>query len=118
MLFAGPLPQPIGKQEFVALQTALAKAMPDWNFHEQDFKQNGDIVAVSCQITGTQKGELNLPMPGFQKLPPTGKHVSLVRAGLTFTVKDGKISRIESANVPGSGVPDILAQLGLPMPQM
>ena len=92
--------------------------MPDWKFNGKDFKQNCDKVTVTFQISGTQTGELSLPMPGFPKVPATGKHVSLPQEGMTFTVKDGKISRIESANVAGGGVPGVLAQLGVPMPPM
>ena len=100
MVFAGPVPQPVGKREFVGLMTAMVAAMPDWKFNATDFKENGNQVTMTFQITGTQTGELNLPMPGFQKLPATGKHVSLPKEPTTVTVKDGKISRLEAAVVP------------------
>jgi predicted ester cyclase len=118
MVFAGPVPKPVGKREFIGLQTALLAAMPDWKFNASDFKENGDKVTVMVQITGTQTKELNLPMPGFPKVPPTGKRVSLPKELTTFTVKDGKITRLETANTPGGGVPGILSQLGVPMPPM
>jgi len=118
MVFAGPVPEPVGKREFVGLMTALVAAMPDWKFNATDFKQNGNQVTATLQITGTQTGELNLPMPGFPKLPATGKHVSLPKEPTTITVKDDKISRLESANVPGGGVAGVLAQLGVSMPPM
>ena len=116
MVFAGPVPQPVGKREFVGLMTALVAAMPDWKFNATDFKQNGDQVTLTMQITGTQTGELNLPMPGFPKLPATGKQVSLAKEPTTITVKDDKISRLEGAVVAGGGVAGILAQLGVAMP--
>jgi predicted ester cyclase len=116
MVFAGPVPQPVGKREFVGLMTAMVTAMPDWKFNATDFKENGNQVTMTFQITGTQTGELNLPMPGFQKLPATGKHVSLPKEPTTVTVKDGKISRLEAAVVPGGGVMGVLAQLGVPVP--
>jgi hypothetical protein len=37
---------------------------------------------------------------------------------MTFTVKNGKITRIESAGVAGGGVAGVLAQLGASMPEM
>ena len=116
MVFAGPVPQPVGKKEFVGLMTAMVAAIPNWKFNATDYKQNGNQVMVTFQITGTQTGELNLPMPGFQKLPATGKHVSLPKEPTTVTVKDGKISRLEAAVVPGGGVMGVLAQLGVPVP--
>jgi SnoaL-like domain len=118
MVFAGPVPQPIGKREFVGLMTALVAAMPDWKFNGKDFKQNGGKVTAVFQITGTQTRDLQLPMPGFQKIPASGKHVALPKEGMTITVKNGKISRLESEVVPGGGVNGILAQLGVPMPQI
>jgi len=118
MVFAGPVPQPIGKREFLALQIAMVKAMPDWNFNATDFKQDGDKVTCMFQITGTQTGELNLPMPGMPKIPPTGKRVSLPKEGMTFTFRDSKVTRIESQGLKNSGVAGVLAQLGVSMPQM
>jgi hypothetical protein len=53
MIFAGPVPQLIGKKAFVGLQMALVKAMPDWKFNSMDFKQAGDKVTAMLRITGT-----------------------------------------------------------------
>ena len=116
MVFAGPVPRPLGKREFVEMQTSLMAAMPDWKFNASDFKQSGDQVTVVMHISGTNTGELNLPMPGLMKIPPTGKHVSLPNEPTTFTVKNGKIARIEARSSPDTGVPGILAQLGVPIP--
>ena len=118
MVFAGPVPQPVGKHEFVGLMDAMVAGIPDWKFNASDFKQVGDKITAVFQITGTQTRELNLPMPGFQKFPASGKRVSLPKEGITITIKNGKIARLESAVVPGGGVAGVLAQLGVPMPQM
>ena len=118
MVFAGPVPQPIGKREFIAIQSAMVAAMPDWKFNPTDFKQEGDQVTATFQITGTQTRELDLPMLGLPKLPATGKHVSMPKEPVTITLKDGKVSRIEATSVPGGGVPGVLAQLGVQMPHM
>jgi len=72
----------------------------------------------SINITGTQTGELNLPLPGIPKIPATGKQISLSEQPTTFTVKDGKVTRIEAVSSPDTGVPGILAQLGISMPRM
>ena len=118
MVFAGPVPKPVGKHEFVGLQSLLLAAMPNWKFNPKDFKENGDVVTVTLQVTGTQTGELSLPMPGMPKIPASGKKVSLPSEASTFTVKNGKITRLDVASTPGGGVPGILAQLGVPMPPM
>jgi predicted ester cyclase len=115
MVFAGPVPEPLGKHEFMMVQMAMNKAMPDWKFNASDFKENGDVVTVTFQITGTQTGELNVPMPGVQPIPPTGKKVSLPKEPSAFTVKNGKLARLEVTPVPGGGVMGVLAQLGVKM---
>jgi hypothetical protein len=113
---AGPTPQPVGKKEFIGLQSALHMALPDWKFNATDFKETGDVVTVNFQITGTQTGELSLPMPGLPKLPPSGKKVALPKEQSTFTVKNGKLARLEVASTPGGGVMGLLGQLGVKMP--
>ena len=118
MVFAGPVPEPVGKREFIGIQSAMVAAMPDWKFNATDFKQNGDQVTAFFQITGTQTRELSLPMPGFHSIPASGKHVSLPREAITITIKNGKVSRLESATVPGGGVMGVLSQLGVPLPPM
>ena len=115
MVFAGPVPEPVGKHEFMGVQTAMNKAMPDWKFNPSDFKENGDKVTVTFQITRTQTGELSQPMPGMKPIPPTGKKVSLPKEPATFTVKNGKLSRLEVTSVAGGGVMGVLSQLGVKM---
>jgi predicted ester cyclase len=116
MKFAGPVPNPVGKKEFIGIQSAMVAGIPDWKFNATDYKEAGDKVMAMFQIAGTQTKELRLPLPGMQPLPATGKHVSLPKEPVTFTIKDGKISRLESAAVPGGGVMGVLAQLGVPVP--
>jgi predicted ester cyclase len=118
MVFAGPVPEPVGKREFVALMAAIGPAVPDWKFNARDFKQDGDKVTAVYQISGTQTGVLDLPMPGLQKIPASGKHFTLPRELNTLTLRNGKISRWESEVVPGGGVMGMLAQLGIPLPPM
>ena len=115
-VLAGPVPQPVSKKEFLGLQMALHNAMPDWKFNPSDFKEDGDKVTVYFQITGTQTGELSLPMPGMPKLPPSGKKVSLPKEQSTFTVKNGKLARLDVASTSGGGVAGLLSQLGVKMP--
>lgn len=117
-VFAGPVPQPVGKREFLGLQSALLKAMPDWKFNARDMSENGDQVTMLLQVTGTQTGELQLPMPGMPPIPSTGKRVELPYEESAFTVKNGKLSRLDVKSSPMGGVMGILSQLGVPMPPM
>jgi predicted ester cyclase len=115
MVFAGPVPEPMGKDGFVGMQKAMRAGIPDWKFNASDLKEDGDKVTATLQITGTQTAELKLPMPGMAPIPATGKKISLPKEPATFTVKDGKISRLETAVTPGGGVAGLLAQIGVQM---
>ena len=113
---SGPVPMPVGKREFAGLMMALRQAMPDWKFNPGEFKENGDQVTVPFQITGTHTGELQLPLPGLPSIPATGTRVSLPSEPSTFTVKGGKLAKLEVADIPGGGVMGILSQLGVNLP--
>lgn len=112
----GPTPKPVGKHEFVSLQSALITAMPDWKFNASDFKEEGDKVMAKFHISGTQTASLNLPALGIPSFAATGKHVQLPYEQITATLKNGKLTRLESDNTKGAGVPGVLAQLGVPTP--
>jgi predicted ester cyclase len=117
MVFAGPVPKPVSKHEFIGLQSALVAAIPDWKFNAGEYKEQGDKVVVKVRISGTHSKPLTLPPMGIQSLPSTGKHVQLPYENLTATVKNGKVTRIDGEHVEGGGVPGLLAQLGVKMPQ-
>ena len=115
---SGPVPMPVGKREFMGLQMALLKAMPDWKFNATDVRENGDQVTMMLGISGTQTGELQLPMPGMPPIPASGKKVSLPAEPTTFTVRNGKLTKLEVESTPAGGVAGILSQLGVSMPGM
>jgi predicted ester cyclase len=117
-VFAGPVPQPVGKREFIAVQSAFEDAFQDWSFNSHDEVERGDQVTAAVQITGTHSRDLVLPIPGMPTIPATGKRVSLPEEHITFTFKGDKIASLTSDNTPGGGVPGILAQLGVPLPPM
>jgi predicted ester cyclase len=114
----GPVPMPVGKSEFIGLMKVLLKAMPDWSFNAKDYRENGDQVTVMLGITGTQTGELQLPMPGMPAIPASDKKVSLPAEPSTFTVTNGKLAKLEVESTPSGGVMGILSQLGVNMPGM
>jgi predicted ester cyclase len=116
--FSGPVPQPIGKKEFIAIQSAFESAFEDWSFNSHDEVEQGDKVVAAVQITGTHTRDLVLPMAGMPTIPATNKKVSLPEEHLEFTFMGDKIASLTSDNVPGGGVPGVLQQLGVPLPPM
>ncbi|HZS79116.1 MAG TPA: hypothetical protein VFA41_21070 [Ktedonobacteraceae bacterium] len=51
-------------------------------------------------------------------IPPTGKRISLPVEHVEYTLSGNKITSLSSDNVPGGGVPGVLAQMGVPLPAM
>jgi predicted ester cyclase len=117
-VFSGPVPEPIGKQEFIAIESAFENAFEDWSFNSHDEVEHGDKVVAAVKITGTHSHDLVLPMPGVPTIPATHKKVSLPEEHLEFTFKGDKIASLTSDNVPGGGVPGVLQQIGVPLPAM
>lgn len=117
-VLSGPVPQPIGKQEFIAVQSAFEGAFEDWTFNSHDEVEQGDKVTAAVQITGTHTRDLVLPIPGMPAIPATHKKISLPEEHLEFTFRGDKIASLTSDNVPGGGVPGVLQQIGVQLPPM
>src|SRR5947209_245276 len=111
---SGPTPQPVGKNEFIAIQSAFIYAFPDWAFNLSHMEEQGEKVLATVQITGTHGQPL--VVPGMPPIPATNKKVSLPEEHLVFTFKDDQIASLSSDEVPGGGVPGVLQQIGVQMP--
>jgi hypothetical protein len=114
MVFEGPVPEPVGRKEFFALQKALVSAIPDWKFNARDYRESGDKVTCTVSISGTQTRTLSLPMLPHP-VDPTRKHIQLPQEHLECSFVGDKISRLHSDTVPGGGVMGVLEQLGVKM---
>ena len=114
-VFSGPVPEPVGKKEFVGLQSGLIQGIPDWKFNGHNFRSQGDTTNCVVQITGTHTGTIPGLMPGMPDVPATGKHFSLPEEPSRVVVRDGKIASFATDQVPGGGVMGIFQQLGIPM---
>ena len=94
MAAGGVLPQPIPASEAINMMTALKTAFPDLKFDVQNVTVKGNQATVQAKWSGTNKGPLNMPLPGMKSIPPTGKHVS-VKDTYIVTVQGDKVSRLE-----------------------
>ncbi len=113
-VLVGPVPQPLGKAEFIGFMHAITTALPDFKFNDGAVEEHGGRYVVKTRISGTHTGTLALP--GMPAIPATGKKVQLPEETQTMTIANGKVSKIEVNNVPGGGVPGLLAQLGVQVP--
>jgi len=113
----GVLPQPIPAREAISLLTALKTAFPDLKFDIQNVTVKGNQATVQAIWGGTNKGPINMPLPGLQSIPATGKRVS-VKDTYIVTVEGDKISRLEVDSPPDGGIPAALSQIGVKVPGM
>lgn len=113
----GVLPQPIPAKEAISIMSALKTAFPDLKFDVQNVTINGNQATVQAIWSGTNNGPLNLPMPGMQSVPPTGKGVS-VKDTYIVTVQGDKVSRIDVDSPSDGGIPAALGQIGVKVPGM
>src|SRR5258708_15269349 len=116
-VFSGATPVPLNKHQWVGVIEAMIAAMPDWSFGYKLVKATGDEVEGTVEITGTQTGDLALPIPGIPRVPATGKKVQLPKESVELTVRNGQITSLKVENLPNGGVPGILKQLGVALPQ-
>ena len=113
----GVLPQPIPAKEAINILSALNTAFPDLKFDVQNVTAKGNQATVQAIWSGTNKGPLNLPMPGMPSIPPTGKQVS-VKDTYIVTVQGDKVSRLEVDSPSDGGIPAALGQIGVKVPGM
>ncbi len=111
----GPTPQPLNKADFIGFMHVLLTAFPDFAFNISHFEENGDAVVAHSHITGTHTGTLALP--GLPPIAATGKKVALPEEAQTYTVKNGQLQSLVTDARPDAGVPGILSQLGILLPQ-
>jgi predicted ester cyclase len=112
-VFSGPLPQPVNKEAFIGLGKAILAAIPDWDFHTRDFREEGDKVFATDAITGIHTGTLAV-IPGVPPVAATGKRISLTESQEIYTFRGNLISRFE-VQAPGGGVAEVYAQVGAPL---
>jgi len=117
MASGGVLPQAMPAREAFKLTSAMNDAFPDLKFEVQQVAVNGNQAAVKVNISGTQTRTLNIPMPGFSSVPPTGKKV-WAKDAFVVTVQGDKVSHFQVDSPADGGIPAMLAQLGVKIPAM
>jgi predicted ester cyclase len=113
----GVLPQPMPLSEAMNMMSALKTAFPDLKFDIQNVTVKGNQATVHAKWSGTNKGPLNMPLPGMNNIPATGKKVS-VKDTYIVTVQGDKVSRLEVDSPPDGGIPAALNQIGVKLPGM
>jgi len=117
--FTGPVPKPVDNKGFIEVHRSLLKAIPDWRFNFKPIKENENEVTGKVHITGTQTGDLTLPMmPNVGTIRATGKRISLPEENVQFRLKSNKVSGLKVDVIPNGGVTGILQQIGVDVHQL
>jgi len=113
-IFAGPIPKPIGKKEYIETRRQLFNAFPDWRFNFSLIKEDENEVTGKIHVTGTHTRDLQLTIvPNLGTVRATGKKVSLPEAKVHLRFQGNKISRFDVEQVPNGGAMGLLSQIGV-----
>lgn len=114
VFMGGMLPQPGGAKEVAQIGNTLREAFSDFRWNIQHVWAQGNQVAVKMAWGGIHTGALKLGyfvgVAGAPAVLPTGKLIR-VPEKFMFTVKEGKITRIQVVSASHEGYVSLLRQV-------
>lgn len=116
MVFCSPVPEPLSRQQYLALTSTLRAGIPDWKFNFYDVLVEGRFVSMNTRLSGTHSRVIRGFMPGMPSQMPTGRKFQLPVERIEFALEGNLIARIHIDPVTGGGVAGILQQLGILTP--
>lgn len=116
-IFTGPVPRPIGPDEYMDLHRKLNQGLDNFSFNIRDLNESGNIVNGTVQVSGTHSKEMPALLKGMKSIPATHKKVSIPKEDIAVSFKGDKISKITVERVPNGGIPGMLKQLGVTVPE-
>ena len=114
--FSGPVPEALGKQDYLALSHGMGTAFPDIRYNSELVNVSGEEILFSHQLSGTHTGDLDLRFAGGGVVPPTAKFFLNDRETGKAIICDGKICSIHIPAIENAGLPAILRQIGVELP--
>ncbi len=109
--------QTLGKATFLAMQSALLAAMPNFSYNLLDVHEEDGKVIAQTSVSGTQLNELVLPpVLGIPAIAPTGLDITLPQVEVVHRVVEGKVTAMQVTSVPGGGLDGLLEQIGTELP--
>lgn len=114
--FSGAVPQPISGPEWLGVHRALANAMPDIRFNYVATGGEDGTAQGTVTLTGTNTGELALPIPGLPRVPATGRKIANPKERVWVKARGNKLINYEVEQLPDGGVLGILKQMGVTAP--
>lgn len=114
--FRGLGPKILNKPDFLATQSALVAAMPDFSYNLSDIHEEHGRVVATTTITGTHTHTLSLPLFHIRPIPATGLSVVLPAQQLVSEVENDNVVSMQLEPVPGGGLEGLLQQIGEELP--
>jgi hypothetical protein len=111
--FSGPVPEPINKEAWLALNSNLKTAFPDLDYHFKVIGADGDVVKTTSQWSGTHTGPFDLTNMHMGVIPATNKVFSAKPEKIKITVKENKITSWAVEPTEGTGLQALLDQLSV-----
>jgi predicted ester cyclase len=108
--------QPLDKGMFLAMQSRLKDAMPDFSYNLHDLHEQDDKVDAFIHMSGTNTNDLELPMFGIPLIRATGLVIDLAEVHSEYILQGDRIVEMRVDDVPGGGIPGLLQQVGKELP--
>jgi hypothetical protein len=102
---------PIGRDEWFETHQALHKNFPTLRRNPSDFREDGDTVIVTLHVTARNDRPVRLPQLGIEELPATEIEIVSPPNVDTFTLRDGKVTSVQSEMPPGGGFKGMIEQI-------
>ncbi len=112
----GLTPNALSKRHFLAVQSELLAAMPDFSYNLSTLRDDEKVVHAIIRISGTQTHDLNLPLFGVENIPATGLAVALPQTHVTYQIENDKVVRMSAEAIVGGGLSGLLQQVGAELP--
>jgi hypothetical protein len=115
--YSGPFPEPLSFEDWKQSSIPFQKSFPDWNFNAALAREEEDAIHITVHVTATHTGDFDLSGLGMGVVPATGKAIALPETKGRLTFEGDKIANLDLDMVEGTGIPGILAQLGVSKPE-
>ena len=108
--------QTIDKSQFLAMQSSLLVAMPDFSYNLSDVHSEGRSVEALIQVSGTNLGNLDLTVLDIAPIQATGLAVELTQVPIRFVTENDTLKEMAMEMVAGGGLAGLLQQIGGELP--
>jgi len=111
--FKGLIRRPISGKTWLKLGASLLMAFNGLNYHFKVENSNGDVVNITSQMSGNNRGAFDLTSLHMGVISATHKDFSTTMENNKITVRDEKVSSWVVERTEGAGLMAILGQLGV-----